>query len=140
MPALPLNATATAEKIVSESDLASSLPSDPAADAFPPVFATPRLIGLMELASARLLRPVLGPGELSVGVSLDVVHTAATLPGTKVTATARYVGRDGELFVMKITASDPAGEIGRATHKRAIVSVDRLLAGAKKRAAKPGAL
>ncbi|MEI8233088.1 MAG: thioesterase [Verrucomicrobiota bacterium] len=136
MPALLLNATATAEWVVRASDLASSLPSDPR-DAFPPVFATPRLAALMELACARLLQPILEPGELSVGVSLDLAHTAATLEGAKVTATARYVGRDGAFYVLKVTASDPAGEIGRATHKRAIVSVERLLAGAQKRAAAP---
>lgn len=136
MPELLLNATATAEWVVRASDLASSLPSDPR-DVFPPVFATPRLAALMELASARLLQPVLGPGELSVGVSLDLVHTAATLEGARVTATARYVGREGSAYILKVTASDPAGEIGRATHKRAIVSVARLLAGAKKRAATP---
>ena len=132
MPELPFNATATAEWIVGDSDLASSLSPDPA-DAFPAVFATPRLVALMELACARVLRPILNPGELSAGVSLEVEHTAATLPGNKITATARYVGRDGRLYVFKVTAADPAGEIGRATHKRAIVSAERLLAGARKR-------
>jgi len=132
MPELHLNATATAEWIVSENDLASALSAEPG-DVFPAVFSTPRLMALMELASARLLRPILGAGELSVGVSLEVVHTAATLPRARVTATARYVGRDGKLYVIKVTASDPAGEIGRATHKRAIVSTERLMAGAQSR-------
>lgn len=132
MSPLQLNATASAEWTVGEADLASAL-AEPG-DALPAVFATPRLIALMELASARLLQPLLGPGEVSAGVSLEVSHTAATLPGVNVTATARYVGREGSLFVIKITASDPAGEIGRATHKRAIVSAERLMAGAARRA------
>jgi len=132
MPELQLNATATAECVVGEADLASALSIEPD-DMLPAVFSTPRMVALMELASARLLRPILGPGELSAGVSLDVVHTAATLPGAKVTATARYVGRDGNLYVIKVTASDPAGEIGRGTHKRAIVSAERLMAGAERR-------
>ena len=129
-----LNDTAVAESIVTEADLASSLAKAiGVSDAFPDVYATPRLVALMELASARLLQGALGPGELSVGVSLEVVHTAATLPGAKVTATARYVGRDGKLFVIKVSASDPAGEIGHGTHKRAIVTTQRLMAGAEKR-------
>jgi len=134
MSKLQLNDIATAEAVVTEADLASSLAKAiGVGDAFPDVYATPRLVALMELASARLLQREHGPGELSVGVSLEVVHTAATLPGSKVTATARYVGRDGKLFVIKVSASDPAGEIGHGTHKRAIVSTERLIAGAEKR-------
>ena len=134
MSQLQLNATATAEAVVTEADLASSLAAAiGVSDPFPGVYATPRLVALMELASARLLQREHGPGELSVGVSLEVIHTAATLPGARVTATARYVGRDGKLFVIKVSACDPAGEIGHGTHKRAIVCTERLMAGAIKR-------
>jgi predicted thioesterase len=70
---------------------------------------------------------------MSVGVAVDVLHTAATPPGATVTATARLTGRDGKLYVFEVTASDEGGEIGRGTHKRAVVSASRLLAGAAKR-------
>ncbi|HEY1433758.1 MAG TPA: thioesterase, partial [Thermoanaerobaculia bacterium] len=102
-------------------------------DAFPPVFATARLVALMELAAARLLAPHLGVGELSVGVTVDVAHTAATPEGVDVEAAARYLGRDGKLFVFEVIARDRGGEIGRATHRRAIVSSGRLAAGAARR-------
>ena len=136
MPELHLNATATAECVVGQADLASALSVEPGA-VFPAVFSTPRMVALMELASARLLQPVLGSGELSAGVSIDMVHTAATLAGVRVTATARYVGREGNLYVIKVSASDPAGKIGRGTHKRAILSAERLMSGAERRAAGP---
>lgn len=87
----------------------------------------------MELAGARLLHPLLQAGEMSVGAHVDVSHTAATPIGATVTATATYRGRDGKLFVFEVVAYDPAGEIGSGTHKRAIVSRERLLAGAAKR-------
>jgi predicted thioesterase len=51
----------------------------------------------------------------------------------QVTASATYRGREGKLFVFDVIAHDPGGEIGRGIHKRAIVSRDRLLAGAAKR-------
>ena len=70
---------------------------------------------------------------MSVGAHVDVGHTAATAIGATVTATATYRGRDEKLFVFEVVAYDPAGEIGSGTHKRAIVSRDRLLAGAVKR-------
>jgi fluoroacetyl-CoA thioesterase len=60
-------------------------------------------------------------------------HTAATPIGAKVTASATYRGRDGRLFVFDVVAHDPAGEIGRGTHKRAIISREHLLAGAARR-------
>lgn len=127
-----LNTTASAELVVSDADLASVL-SLSGEDAYPPVFATSRMIALMEVASARLLLPYLGPGELSVGTDVEVVHTAATPLGVTVSAKARYLGRDGKLFVFEVIASDDGGEIGRGSHKRAIVSTDRLLSGAARR-------
>ena len=129
-----IGASAMVDLVVRESDCASALQlSDDLRDNFPVVFATTRMIALMELAGARILHPLLRPGEMSVGAHVDVSHTAATPIGAKVTASATYRGRDAELFVFDVVAHDPAGEIGRGTHKRAIVSRDRLIAGAAKR-------
>lgn len=130
-----VNSTASARFTVAPSDLASALNLEPE-DAFPPVFATSRMVALMELAAARVLRPHLRAGELSVGVSLDVVHTAATPQGATVTATARFLGREGKLFLFEVLAADNAGEIGRCTHKRAVVTTERLVAGAAGRGEK----
>ncbi len=129
-----IGASATVDLVVRESDCANALSlSDDPHDNFPAVFATTRMIALMELAGARLLHPLLQAGEMSVGAHVDVSHTAATPIGATVTATATYRGRDGKLFVFEVVAYDPAGEIGSGTHKRAIVSRERLLAGAAKR-------
>ena len=129
-----IGASATVNLVVRESDCASALKlSDDPRDNFPAVFATTRMIALMELAGARLLHPLLQPGEMSVGAHVDVSHTAATPTGAKVTASATYRGREGKLFVFDVIAHDPGGVIGRGTHKRAIVSRDRLIAGAAKR-------
>jgi predicted thioesterase len=103
-------------------------------DAFPPVFATARMVALMELAAARVLVPYLERGELSVGVTIDVLHSAATPPGAVASARATYRGRDGKLFLFDVAVRDPAGEVGRGTHRRAIVSAERLVASAAKRA------
>ena len=126
--------SATAQLVVTEADCANALRlSDDPRDDFPAVFATTRMIALMELAGARLLHPLLQPGEMSVGAHVDVSHTAATPIGAKVTATATYRSREGKLFVFDVVAHDPGGEIGRGTHKRAIISRDRLITGAARR-------
>ena len=132
-PEEPIPGTiATAELVVGPQDLASSLPQEQK-DNFPAVLATARMIALMEIAGSRLLQPFLGPGELSVGVTVDVSHTAPTPPGALVTATARYTGREGKLFVFDVSAKDPGGEIGKGIHKRAIIDSDRLSRTAYKR-------
>lgn len=120
-----LGSTAKAELVVAPDDLASALPLI-GTDAFPEVFATARMVALMEIASARLLHPCLAAGQLSVGVSLEVTHSAPTPLGATVTAVARFLARDHKLYVFEVVASDAGGEIGRAHHKRAIVDSEKL--------------
>ena len=129
---LEVNTTASVELLVEERDLASTISRD-SQDKFPPVFATARMVALMETAAARVLFPFLEANELSVGVFIQVSHTAATPLGIAVTATARYTGREDKLFIFEVWAEDFGGEIGRGIHKRAVVNVDRLLAGATRR-------
>lgn len=129
---LTIGDTACATTIVTGAELAEVL-SQTAEDAFPPVYATSRMVGLMELAAARVMRQALAADEWSVGVTVEVSHMAATPIGVEVTAEARYVGQDGKLFVFEVSARDRGGEIGRGMHKRAIVSKERLMRGAVQR-------
>src|SRR5919108_5252540 len=67
-----------------------------AGDEFPDVLATSRMVGLMELAAARLMRHQLEPGQLSVGVSIDVRHLAATPLFETITIKAIDLGSEGK--------------------------------------------
>ena len=130
--ALEINKKAFAELKVADEHLATYL-IQKHPDDFPAVFATAKMIGLMELAASRVLHSELKEGEVSVGVTVDISHTAATAVGDTVVCEARFSGMDGKLFSFEITARDSGGEVGRGTHKRAIVSKDRLLSGIAKR-------
>lgn len=134
---LPPGAAGRASLVVGEGDLASVLVAEKG-DAFPRVLSTARMIALMELAASRALHPLQAEGELSVGVNLDVAHTAATPPGATVTATGTFLKMEGKLYVFEVVAEDPGGEIGRGLHRRAIVARERLEAGAAKRVPPPG--
>jgi predicted thioesterase len=102
---------------------------------FPPVFATARMIALMELAAARCLLPRLRDvGERSVGVGIEATHTAPTPVDTRVTARATWLGQEGKVHRFSVVVEDEAGEVGRGTHTRVTVQTGRLLAGAAKRA------
>jgi len=132
MPDIAPDATASAELTVGPDDLASRLVFGPGDD-FPEVLATTRMIALMEVAAARVIAPILEPGQWSVGVTVDVTHSAPTPMGARVVADATFKAREGKLLVFDVVAHDPGGEIGRGVHKRAIVSAERLMAGAAKR-------
>lgn len=120
---------------VVESDLASNVGVE-SDDVFPPVLATSRLIGLMEVASARLLRPLLGDGQLSVGVGVQMKHFAPTPVGKEIRIVAIYNGVEDKLHQCKVEAYDRAGKVASCKHTRAIVDPDRIVAGAKGRVEK----
>jgi fluoroacetyl-CoA thioesterase len=126
--------TAEAAFVASDGDMASALSVSPELS-FPEVFATSRMIALMELAAARLMKRVLEPNQLSVGVGVYVKHLAATPKNTRVSAVATFLGMEGKLYKFKIDAFDSAGKIGEGEHTRAIITAERLLAGAEKRIA-----
>lgn len=105
-------------------------------DDFPDVFATSRMVALMELAAARSMKKLLNSGQLSVGVGVDIKHLAATPVGVEVRATATFLGMAGKLYRFKVEAFDAGGLIGEGEHTRAIVSTERLLAGAASRNAR----
>jgi predicted thioesterase len=125
-------ATGEAALVVEERDTAKALALAPGDD-FPAVLATARMIGLMELAASRAMRSELRPGELSVGVGLDVKHVAATPPGVEARAVATFLGREGKLYRFDVKAYDRGGLIGEGTHTRAVVTTERLLRGAESR-------
>ena len=102
-------------------------------DAFPEVLATARMIALMEVAAARAMRPMLGDGQLSVGISLNVRHTAATPVGSRVRAVATWQRSENKVVHFALEAFDEAGSIGHGEHTRAVIDTARLLAGAARR-------
>jgi len=107
-------------------------------DSFPEVLATSRVIGLMEVSAARLLQPLLKPGELSVGVGIDIKHFAPTPVGEEVRVVATFLEPDGKLYLFEVEVFDRAGKVASGKHTRAIVDKNRLMDGAKSRMEKVG--
>jgi fluoroacetyl-CoA thioesterase len=93
--------------------------------AMPEVFATGFMVGLMEWACIEALAPHLEPGEGSLGIAIDVTHTAPTLPGQTVTVTVECTLADGKRFGWRVAAHDGVDAIGSGTHHRAVVAWDR---------------
>jgi len=90
------------------------------------VFSTPAMVNLMEHAAREALRAYLEPGEESVGVTVEVQHLAATPIAAEVRAEARVTNVDGRLIDFDIAAFDAAEQIGRGTHRRAVIRLDKM--------------
>ncbi len=98
----------------------------------PAVFATAKMIGLMEWACVAQIRPYYEAGEDSLGVHVDVDHTAPTLPGQVVTVETEIEEIDGRFIWFKVVAHDGIDQIGAGRHRRAVIQTakfnDRLSA------------
>ena len=83
------------------------------------------MINLFEAAALAAVEHLLPAGHQSLGIHLDVSHTAATPIGLRVTATAEVVHLEGRTITFKVAARDDFEEIGGGTHQRVVVSVER---------------
>ncbi len=91
----------------------------------PPVFATPWMLCIMETAAAEALIPHLDDGETSVGVGFDFQHLAPTPVGMTVVATAEVIKIEKNMITLSIEARDDIEVIGRGTHVRAVLDLER---------------
>ena len=89
------------------------------------VLATPVMINLIEAAALQAVEHLLPAGHQSLGIHLDVSHTAATPVGLRVSATAEVTAVEGRTIRFRVEARDECEPIGGGTHKRVVVSVAR---------------
>ena len=89
------------------------------------VLATPVMINLIEAAALAAIEHLLPAGHQSLGIKLDVSHTAATPIGLHVTATAEVLQVEGRTVTFRVEARDEFEPIGGGTHQRVVVSVER---------------
>jgi fluoroacetyl-CoA thioesterase len=91
----------------------------------PDVFGTPFLGGLFEGTSAELMALHLAPGELSVGVTMNLRHTAPTPLGMEVRAVTEVTSVDGRKITFKLEGFDAKEKIGEAVHERFIINAEK---------------
>ncbi len=89
------------------------------------VLATPVMINMFEAAALAAIEHLLPAGHQSLGIHLDVSHTAATPVGLRVAATAEVLRVEGRTVTFRVEARDEFEPIGGGTHRRVVVSVAR---------------
>lgn len=125
---IPIGATGEADVTVTP-DLT---PREPG---IPPVYSTPMMIWLMEIASARAIQRFLPDGSTSVGTEVDVRHLAGTPVGFHVKASSKVTSVNGRIVTFAVTAHDGVEVVGEGTHMRAVIDIERFN---KRMAAKSG--
>lgn len=95
-------------------------------------FSTPNMILLMERAAREALREFLEPGEESVGIEVGIQHVGGAPLGATVRGLAKVTAIDGRRINFDVEAWAADRQIGRGTHSRAIVTIDRLIENLEK--------
>lgn len=113
-------------------------PEFPEGGRMPEVLATGFLVGLLEFACIRFINPHIDwPRQQTVGVHINLSHTAATPPGFSVTVKGRLEKVDGRKLSFALEAGDGVDSICKATHERFIIDADKFnSAVARKKAAR----
>ena len=120
---LVVGLTGSASALVTQQRLATHVGSGDV-----PVFASPMLIALMEGAAVDCIEAHLPVDHQSLGVHLDVSHTAPTPLGFTVTATATLSAIDGRKLTFDVSAHDGTDRIGTGRHTRILVDTGRFMA------------
>ena len=116
MKTIPVGAKGNFEQLVEKRHLASELDSSLAS-----VLSTPTMVAMMEQAAIEAIKPFLDAGESSVGMSIEVSHTAATPPGHRARAEAEVTKVEGRRLEFSVRAFDDVEQIGSGSHRRAVI-------------------
>ena len=90
-----------------------------------PSLATPSMIRWMEFAARGAVLPHLDEGQDTVGTVVHVSHLAPTPLGASVTYRATITAVAGRKLTFAVEAEDSRQVVGKGTHERFIVDIER---------------
>jgi fluoroacetyl-CoA thioesterase len=97
-------------------------PESPEFQLMPRVLATGFMVGLFEWACIQFVNPHLDwPREQTVGIDINVNHTAATPPSLTVTVQGRLTKVEGRKLSFSLEAHDGVDKISQGTHDRFVI-------------------
>lgn len=113
----------TSEVIVTKANCASAVGSGGL-----DVFATPSMVALMENAAMNCVAPYLPEGSTTVGAEINTTHIKPSALGTTIKAVAHLTNVEGRKLMFDVEAYDGEECIGKGTHVRFIVDIERFMA------------
>jgi len=122
-PGLHIGDTASFSRVITERDVVPDLfPDAGVLHGMPRVLATAYMVGLMEWACVEQIAPYFEDGEGSLGIHVDMDHTAPTPPSLTVTVRSEVTAIEGNKVWFRVRLSDDHGVISEGRHARAIVN------------------
>jgi len=91
------------------------------------VYATPSLVALCEKICSDLVKNWLEPGQVTVGMEINLKHTAASKIGAEVKCTAQLIKVDGRKLHFRLAGFEGEKMICLGNHTRCIVDKQRFL-------------
>jgi len=97
------------------------------------VFGTPAMALLVEQACLEMVERYLEDGQTTVGIQLHLSHLAPTPIGDRVRIKVEIIAVEKHLIHFKAMIWDSVELIGKASHQRAIIDIERFLRRANKK-------
>jgi fluoroacetyl-CoA thioesterase len=90
--------------------------------AMPRVLATGFMVGLFEWACIQAINPHIDwPEEQTVGIHINLSHTAATPPGLTIAVKGKLEEVEGRKLSFSLVADDGVDKISEGTHDRFVI-------------------
>ena len=92
----------------------------------PEVFATGFLVGLFEYACIQAIKPHIDwPKEQTVGIGININHTAATPAGFTVAIKGKLEKVEDRKLTFSLTADDGIDKISEGMHERFVIDAEK---------------
>jgi fluoroacetyl-CoA thioesterase len=91
------------------------------------VLGTPAIAIMVEQICRKMIDPLLGTGQTSVGSRINIRHLAPTPIGDVVRLIAEVISIEKNIIDFEVRIWDSVELVGEVDHQRVIVAVDRFL-------------
>ena len=91
------------------------------------VFATPAMIALMEKTCLEAVNSMIGEGNTTVGISVNIKHLKASPTGALIRCDAKLVEVDRKRLVFEVQCFEDDTLIGEGLHERFVVDSEKFM-------------
>ena len=91
------------------------------------VFATPSMLALMEKTCSDCVKDQLEPGQVTVGMQVNLNHSAPSKIGAEVKCSCQLANIDGRKLTFRVVVMDNGRIVGLASHTRCIVDKEKFM-------------
>ena len=91
------------------------------------VFATPAMLALMEKTCSDCVKNDLEPGQVTVGMQVNLNHSGPSKIGSEVKCSCQLVNIDKRKLTFRVAFIDNGRLVGLASHTRCIVDKEKFM-------------